>query len=94
MVLKNLLQLWLVCGLKMKYCVLGFHIATQKFIRQLFQQTGLTYCMNSKLCTEEKSVHYCEWISLLIQSDDDLFDYMLFTYEFYFTFINKLTAGY
>jgi hypothetical protein len=84
----------LVCGMKMKYCVHVFNIVTQKFIRQLSQQTGLTYGMDSKVWTEKESIHYCEWIWLLIQNDVDLFDHMFFTYEFYFTFIHMLTAEY
>ena len=31
--------MWLVCGLKIKYCVHVFNIVTQKFIRWLSQQT-------------------------------------------------------
>jgi len=61
MVVQNLLQLQLVCDLLLKYCVHVFNIVTQKFIR-LSQQTRLTYFVDSKLWTEKKSVHCCEWI--------------------------------
>lgn len=90
----NLLQLQLVCGLKMKYCVHVFNMVTQQFIRRLSEQIRLTYCMDSKLWMEKKSEHYCEQIWLLIQNDGDLFDHMFFTYEVYFRFIYMLIAEY